>query len=107
MYIQVLTFRLSNDHNHNDTVHFCRTATLGLAEFDGFVSVTPGAMVEPGTVSSMIVWRDWRAVESFRHSELYARMQMSPSFDEMDDRAFGADTGKTNPGRLRELLAVA
>lgn len=107
MYIQVLTFRLSNDHNHQDTVHFCRTAMLGLAEFDGFVSVTPGASVEPGTVSSMIVWRDWRAVESFRHSELYARMQMSPSFDEMDDRAFGVDNGSTTVGRLSELLAVA
>ena len=107
MYIQVLTFRLSKFHSEQETLQFCRAATLGLAEFDGFVSVTPIATVEPGTVSSMVVWRDWRAVEAFRHSELYARMQMSPSFEEMDDRAFGVDTGYSTVGRLSELLAVA
>lgn len=58
-------------------------------------------------MSWMVVWRDWRAVEAFRHSELYARMQMNHSFDEVDDRAFGVDTGNTTVGRLSELLAVA
>jgi hypothetical protein len=106
MYIQILTFHLGDDHG-TDAIGYARAAVLGLAEFDGFVSVTPVATVHPGSVSVMAVWRDWRAVEAFRHSELYARLQMSPSYDSIDDRAFGVDTEVGPATRLRELLAVA
>lgn len=106
MYIQVLTFHLSGDPAA-DALEYCRAASLGLAEFDGFVSVTPISPVEPGTASTMVVWSNWKAVEGFRHSELYARMQMSPHFDAMDDGAFGVDTGYGTAGRLNELLAAA
>ncbi|MGH2610497.1 MAG: hypothetical protein ACRDHF_15560 [Tepidiformaceae bacterium] len=105
MYIQVLTFHLSDDPSA-DALEHCRTASLGLAEFDGFVSVTPVAPVRRGSASSMIVWRDWKAVEAFRHSELYARLQMNPHFDAVEDRAFGiTDGGAAAPPS--ELLAVA
>ncbi len=106
MYIQVLTFHLSDDPTPG-ALDYCRTASLGLAEFDGFVSVTPVSRVEPGTASTMVVWSNWKAVEGLRHSELYARMQMSPHFESIDDRAFGVDSGYGTVGRLNELLAVA
>jgi hypothetical protein len=106
MYIQVLTFHLSDDPNP-DALNYTRAAVLGFAEFEGFVSVTPVSPVQPGSVSAMAVWRDWKAVEAFRHSELYARMQMSPNYDSIDDRAFGVESGYGAATRLNELLAVA
>jgi hypothetical protein len=106
MYVQLLTFRVVAGER-DDASYFCARAALGLAEFDGYISDT--CLTKPGhdTFGGMIAWRDWTSLDAFRHSELYARLMMSPYFEGVDDRAFGIAERQEPVARQAELLAVA
>ncbi len=106
MYVQVLTFQLNAD-DRQQAARFCERAVLGLAEFDGYV--TDSCLTRPGHVScgGRIAWSDWKSMESFRHSELYAKLRMSPMFEDVSDRAFCVEGGAIPVMMQSDLLAAA
>jgi hypothetical protein len=59
---------------------------LAVAEFDGFLESSWGAV--PGAMVGVIFWEDRRAMEGFRHSEVYARFRLSPSAEGFVDKSF-------------------
>lgn len=106
MYIQVLSFHHSASDREAST-KFVESAVLGLAEFDGYLTDT--CLTRPGysPTGGMIAWSDWKSLESFRRSELYAKLLMSPHFEEVDDRAFYVDDRETPATGQLDLLSVA
>lgn len=105
MYIQVLTFHLTGG-NADEVQHFTENAILGLSEFDGYISDTCLTQPESGIFGGMIAWHDWKSLEGFRHSELYAKLMLYRHFGDESDRAFAVNDGD-GASRQMELLAVA
>ncbi len=106
MYVQVLTFQLSAN-DRQQAARFCERAVLGLAEFDGYVTDSCLTRPEHDLCGGMIAWSDWKSMESFRHSELYAKLRMSPLVESVNDRTFCVESGAT-PGILEsDLIAAA
>lgn len=86
---------------------FVESAAFGIGEFDGYVTDTCLTKRGKALNGGMIAWSDWKSLESFRHSELYAKLLMSPLFEDVTDRAFYVDEGATPVMMQSELLAVA
>jgi hypothetical protein len=89
--VQVLTFRAYD----TDEARIARQSSIvGLAirEFPGIVSSQ--YLTDPARrlVGGVTIWEDQEALESFRHSELYARLMMSPYLEEGVDRTYDLDT---------------
>ncbi len=83
MKVQVITLKSSSMEPR--LVERMRSAVeLAVSDTPGIVS-TVWIMSAPEVVTGVSVWENARALESFRHSELYARMMLCPHLDDARD----------------------
>lgn len=91
MKVQVITLKSSS--MQPQMVERMRSSVeLAVSDTPGIVS-TMWIMSSSDVVTGVSVWESERALELFRHSELYARMMLCPHLDEARD-------GEVPEGRL-------
>lgn len=78
MEIQTLTFDLRG-MTERQAFHYVESFRLGMSEFDGLVRYARSSRAVNGEYVVFCTWKDARSVAEFRHSELYARLALSPN----------------------------
>lgn len=77
---------------------------LGIVEFPGLVAAETAAAPEPG-FGYTLLWEDSGALDTFRRSELYAKLVLSPYWNEGYDHDFAAAVPLPEPARELALAA--
>lgn len=84
MHVQVLRIQTSGLSNEQ-MQRYRFMLQLGVGEMAGLFSAV--FTVEPGDVlEGVCFWESGGDIERFRHSELYARLQMCPVVEAVEDR---------------------
>jgi hypothetical protein len=65
--------------------HYVESLRLGISEFDGLVRHARTRRSVCGEWVVFFAWKDERSIREFRHSELYARLALSPNVLEFRD----------------------
>jgi hypothetical protein len=104
MKIQVLTFQVNHSMPSAEVARWSEIVELAIGEFDGVVSGRCLTGTTPGMFGGLIVWESDEAMDRFRHSELYARLMLSPALDDAVDEDYPV-RGFTP--RLAPVLAAA
>ena len=102
MKIQVLTFKCDCPA---EASHPWKSGLFGLAlaEFPGVIAQSPVFDGDHNLHGEVLVWEDQAALARFRHSELYARLVMDPSHEDLVDEEFSVAAGSplvTSPALL-------
>jgi hypothetical protein len=77
MEIQTMTFDLRG-MTERQAYHYAESFRLGISEFDVLERHARSRRSVSGQWIVFCTWKDAAAVHSFRHSELYAKLAMSP-----------------------------
>jgi hypothetical protein len=88
MRIQVLTFHVNQSMPAADVARWSEVVELAIDDFEGAVSSRCLTGSAPGMFGGLIVWESDEAMERFRHSELYARLMLSPALDDAMDEDY-------------------
>ncbi len=83
---------------------YLESVRLGIVDFPGLITAEIAATREPG-VGFVLLWEDRDALNAFRHSELYAKLVLSPYWNEGHDCDF-ADAIPV-PERVLDLATAA
>jgi hypothetical protein len=78
MEIQTMTFDLRGMTERQAFI-YAESLRLGISEFDGLVRYARARRSIAGEYVIFCAWKDERSVTAFRHSELYARLALSPN----------------------------
>lgn len=84
MEIQTLTF-CTRGMTERQAFHYVESLRLGISEFDGLIRYARTRRAVAGHWAVFFGWKDNAAVAAFRHSELYARLALSPNVTEFQD----------------------
>lgn len=84
MEIQTMTFSLRG-MTDRQAFHYVESLRLGISEFDGLVRHARTRRSVCGEWVVFFAWKDERSIREFRHSELYARLALSPNVLEFRD----------------------
>ena len=84
MEIQTMTFDLRG-MTERQAYHYAESLRLGISEFEGLVRHARTRRNVAGEYVVFCTWEDRRAVETFRHSELYAKLRLSPNVYNLRD----------------------
>jgi hypothetical protein len=84
MEIQTLTFDLRG-MTDRQAYHYTESLRLGMSEFDGLVRHARTRRTAAGEFIVFCTWEDERFVSAFRHSELYAKLALSPNVYNLRD----------------------
>lgn len=84
MEVQTLTF-CTRGMTDRQAFHYVESLRLGISEFDGLVRYARTRRAVAGHWAVFFGWKDRAAVIAFRHSELYARLALSPSVTQFQD----------------------
>lgn len=84
MEIQTMTFSLRG-MTDRQAFHYVESLRLGISEFDGLVRYARTRRSVRGEWVVFFAWQDERSIREFRHSELYARLALSPNVLEFRD----------------------
>ena len=84
MEIQTMTFDLRG-MTDRQAYHYVESLRLGISEFDGLVRYARTRRSVSGEWIVFCAWQDERSVRDFRHSELYARLALSPNVVNLHD----------------------
>ena len=88
MKIQVLTFHVNASMPPADVSRWSDIVKLAIEDFDGVVSSRCLTGSAPDMFGGLIVWESEQALDRFRHSELYARLVLSPSLEDAVDEDY-------------------
>lgn len=84
MEIQTMTFSLRG-MTDRQAFHYVESLRLGISEFDGLVRHARTRRSVCGEWVVFFAWKDERSIREFRHSELYAKLALSPNVLEFRD----------------------
>ena len=84
MEIQTVTFSLRG-MTDRQAFHYVESLRLGISEFDGLVRHARTRRSVCGEWVVFFAWKDERSIREFRHSELYAKLALSPNVLEFRD----------------------
>ncbi|MEO8539666.1 MAG: hypothetical protein ABI577_07990 [bacterium] len=84
METQTMTFDLRG-MTDRQAYHYVESLRLGMSEFDGLVRYARTRRSIAGEWIIFCSWTNERAVQEFRHSELYARFALSPNVVQLRD----------------------
>ncbi len=84
MEIQTMTFSLRG-MTDRQAYHYVESLRLGISEFDGLVRYARTRRSVAGEWVVFFAWKDERAIREFRHSELYAKLALSPNVVDFRD----------------------
>ena len=84
MEIQTMTFSLRG-MTDRQAYHYAESLRLGISEFDGLVRYARTRRSVAGEWIVFFAWKDERAIQEFRHSELYAKLALSPNVVDFRD----------------------
>lgn len=84
MEIQTMTFSLRG-MTDRQAYHYVESLRLGISEFDGLVRYARTRRSVAGEWVVFFAWKDERAIRDFRHSELYAKLALSPNVTDFRD----------------------
>lgn len=87
MHIQIINFNLK-DMSAADYRDLAGSIAPAFADLPGLVSKTWLANPETNTYGGVYVWRDRRAMERYRASDIYQGMLANPNFQGVIDRDF-------------------
>ena len=85
MQIQVITFRLER-MSPAQFDRYGQSFELAVRDTPGFVTTVCLEGQVENARGGVIVWEDAPAMAAFRHSELYARLAMSPFVEDFQDK---------------------
>ena len=78
MEIQTMTFDLRG-MTERQAYHYVESLRLGISEYDGLERHARSRRSMQGEWIVFCTWTDGRSVSEFRHSELYAKLALSPN----------------------------
>ena len=84
MGIQTMTFSLRG-MTDRQAYHYVESLRLGISEFDGLVRYARTRRSIAGDWVVFFAWKDQRAIQEFRRSELYAKLALSPNVIDFRD----------------------
>ncbi len=84
MEIQTMTFSLRG-MTDRQAYHYVESLRLGISEFDGLVRYARTRRSVAGEWVVFFAWKDEQSIREFRHSELYARLALSPNVVDFRD----------------------
>ncbi|MCC6958881.1 MAG: hypothetical protein IT301_03455 [Dehalococcoidia bacterium] len=84
MEVQTLTF-CTRGMTERQAFHYVESLRLGISEFDGLVRYARTRRAVAGHWAVFFAWKDKSSVAAFRHSELYARLALSPNVTRFQD----------------------
>ena len=85
MQIQVIAYRVENTSG-TQYQRYGQAFELALRDTPGFVTTACFEGRPDDVHGGVVVWEDAQALAAFRHSELYARLAMSPFVEDFQDR---------------------
>ncbi|MCK9518401.1 MAG: hypothetical protein M0R74_05140 [Dehalococcoidia bacterium] len=89
--VQVLTFR-AYGVSQERLARQSDIISLATRDFPGAISSQCLTDAARNLIGGVTIWEDQEALDQFRHSELYARLMMSPLLEDGVDRAYDLDT---------------
>lgn len=84
MEIQTMTFSLRG-MTDRQAYHYVESLRLGISEFDGLVRYARTRRSVAGEWVVFFAWKDEQSIREFRHSELYAKLALSPNVVDFRD----------------------
>ena len=102
MEIQTMTFDLRG-MTERQAYHYAESFRLGISEFDGLERHARSRRSVSGQWIVFCAWKDAAALAGFRHSELYAKLALSPNVYNLHDYAEAA----VEPTVTEDMIALA
>ncbi len=102
MHVQIVNFGLKGLADEDYRAH-CGAMAPAFAHLPGLISKTWLANAETNTYGGVYLWRDRRAMEDYKVSDIYKGMLENPHFDNVTVRDFAVLEGPT--GVTREANA--
>ena len=101
VHIQIINFRLKGVSEEGYRRH-CEAVAPALANLPGLVSTVWLANPETNTYGGVYVWRDRRAMEDYKRTDIYKGMLTNPNLDGVTVKDFAV---LENPTRVTHGLS--